>query len=250
MHISTSILNADNRINSVVKLNRTNTSYIHVDVMDGKFVEDTQFKINEINAINMVSKYPLDIHLMVKNPISYIEKLNNMNIEYITIHLEIQKDIKKLIKKIKEMNYKVGISLNPKTDIEEVIPYLKDIDLVLVMSVTPGKGGQKFLKSTIGKVNKLKRIITENNYNVKIEVDGGINDTTISLLENIDIAVVGSYVIKSENYYKQIEKLLRIHPNYNPTNIKINKKIIQYLILFLIVILSLILIARTLNYIK
>jgi ribulose-phosphate 3-epimerase len=177
--------------------------------MDGKFVEDIQLnEIKEINAINIVSKYKLDVHLMVEDPCFYIDKLDNMNIEYITFHLEVNKNIKKIISKIKEKNYKVGISIKPKTDIKKIIPYLKDIDLVLVMSVEPGKGGQKFLTNTINRVNKIKKIITKNNYNTLIEVDGGINDNTISNLENVDIAVVGSYIIKSDNYYQQIEKLL------------------------------------------
>lgn len=209
MQISTSILNAQNRAKTVMELNKTNTSYIHIDIMDGKFVSNTQFNtIKEINEINVISKYKLDIHLMVENPIKYIEQLGNMNIEYITFHLEVEKDIKEIISKIKEKNYKVGISIKPNTNIDKIIPYLKDIDLVLIMSVEPGKGGQEFLTTTIKRANKVKELIINNNKNIKIEVDGGINEQTITKLENVDIAVVGSYITKSDNYYKQIEILL------------------------------------------
>ena len=209
MKISTSILNAKDKVKAVIELNKTNTSYIHIDVMDGIFVTNTQFNTTkEINDIDLVSKHKLDIHLMVENPIEYIEQLGNMNIEYITFHLEVEKDIKQIISKIKEKNYKVGVSIKPNTDIKKIKPYIKDIDLILVMSVEPGKGGQEFLPSTLEKINNLKKLISKNNSNTLIEVDGGINDKTITKLDNVDIAVVGSYVINSDNYYNQIENLL------------------------------------------
>ena len=214
MMISTSILNAKDRIDSVLKLNRTNTSYIHIDVMDGKFVDDIQFKINEINAVNMVTKYPMDVHLMVNDPIKYILELKDMNIEYITFHLEIRRSKEKIISKIKEAGYKVGISIKPDTDISKLEPYLKDIDMILVMSVEPGRGGQEFIENTVDRVNKIKKMIDDNDYDIKIEVDGGINDKTISKLENIDIAVVGSYIINSDNYYMSINRLLKSKLNF------------------------------------
>lgn len=214
MKIATSILNAKNRLNTTNKLNHTQTTYIHIDVMDGKFVTDTQFnKIEEISEINSTTNKPLDIHLMVENPIEYIENLENMNIEFITFHFEIEKNINEIIKKIKSIGYKVGISIKPNTNIEKIKSYLENIDLVLIMSVEPGKGGQQFLPSTIDKINKLKEIITKNNYNIEIEVDGGINNETISKLEKVDIAVVGSYIINSNNYHKKIEQLLKLSKN-------------------------------------
>jgi ribulose-phosphate 3-epimerase len=237
MKVSTSILNSNNRIDDVLKLNRTNTSYIHIDVMDGEFVDDIQFKINEIKAVNRVTRHPMDVHLMANDPIKYIMELGDMNIDYITFHLEIRRNKEKIISKIKEMGYKVGISINPNTDIEKIEPYLKDIDLVLIMSVEPGRGGQEFLDSTIDKINKLRKMIDDNKYNCLIEVDGGINDKTISLVNNVDIAVVGSYIIKSDNYYLSIEKLLKLASKGNKSisgndNVNcINKKILIYKIL-------------------
>ena len=211
MKISTSILNSDNRIETIKKLNNTNTSFIHIDVMDGKFVNNIQFNnIEEIEKIDVISKHPLDIHLMVKKPIEYIERFNNLDIEYITIHLEINEDIKPIIELIKSHGYKVGISIKPSTSIEELLPYMSDIDLVLIMSVEPGHGGQRFIPKTTEKAEQLFNIIKEKQYKVKIEIDGGINEKTISLLDNIDIAVVGSYIIHSNNYNKSIDELIKI----------------------------------------
>ena len=240
MEISTSILNADDRIEAIVKLNRTNHSYVHVDVMDGNFVSDTQFNVNEIRAINIVSNIPLDVHLMVDDPIKYVNKLNDLNIKYITFHVEVKKNISKIISKIKELGYGVGLSIKPDTDIEELIPYLKDIDMILVMSVEPGKGGQKFLNKTIDRVKKIKNIITKNKYDIKIEVDGGIDDKTITMLDGVDIAVVGSYIIKSDNYASKINKLLKITDTLIKKDIDmndINKGIILYKFWFVVSIL-------------
>lgn len=210
MEISTSILNADDRIEAIVKLNRTNHSYVHVDVMDGNFVSDTQFNVNEIRAVNVVSNYPLDVHLMVDDPMKYINKLDDLNIKYITFHVEIKKNVSKIISKIKELGYGVGLSIKPDTDIEELVPYINDIDMILVMSVEPGKGGQKFIDKTIDRIKKIKKIIDKNKYNIKIEVDGGIDDKSITMLDGVDIAVVGSYIIKSDNYFGRINKLLKV----------------------------------------
>ena len=248
MEISTSILNSKDRIESIIELNRTNTSYIHIDVMDGKFVSDTQFSVKEIGAVNLVTKYPMDVHLMVNDPLKYINELENMNISYITFHLEIKKDIKKVIDRIKELGYKVGISIKPNTDMQELVPYLKDIDMVLIMSVEPGLGGQKFLNNTLKKIKDLKKIINKESYPIKIEVDGGINDVTIKKLDGVDIAVVGSYIVKSDNYYNSVNSLLESFNN-REKNIKLlkTKKFILNLI-FVFSIILLILIFVKLNF--
>lgn len=209
MKISTSILNAENRLECIKKLNNSTTNYIHIDVMDGKFVEDTQINtIEKITTLANTSDKQLDIHLMVENPLEYIQKLDNKNIKYIIFHLEIQEDIKMLIQEIKAKGYLPGIAINPETNIEKLIPYLNQIDLILIMSVKPGRGGQKFIPTTVDKIAKLKKIIQENKLNILIEVDGGINDQTIKDVKNIDIAVAGSYIIKSPDYNKAIQQLL------------------------------------------
>lgn len=209
MQISVSILSALDRIECIKKLNRTTTDYFHIDVMDGNFVNNYQMPIKEIKEISNYTKKPLDIHLMVENPDEYIDKLDELEIEYITFHLEINKNIKTIIKKIKEKKYKVGLSIKPNTNINKIIPYLPYVDLILIMSVEPGYGGQTFIPDSLTKISKLKKIIKDNNYNIKIEVDGGINNTNIKLLKEVetDIVVSGSYIVKSENYQNQIDTL-------------------------------------------
>lgn len=209
MRIATSILDCDDRVDTVLKLNRTNTNYIHIDVMDGKFVTGVHFQnIDELRAINEVTKYPMDVHLMVEEPLSYIKQLNGMNIEFITIHLEIGKDIREILKRIKQFGYKVGLSIKPNTLVKEVEQYLDIVDMVLVMSVEPGLGGQKFMESTIDRVKELKELIDKSGRDILIEVDGGINNETIKYLEYVDIAVVGSYIVKSDNYCNKIQGLI------------------------------------------
>ena len=232
MKISASILDCKDKINSLLELNRTNINYIHIDVMDGKFVPNTSFEdMGVIREINMVTKYKMDVHLMVDNPLEYINNLNNMNIEYITIHLEIDKNIKYLISKIKELGYKVGLSIKPNTSVIDLKPYLNDIDMVLLMSVEPGMGGQSFIENTTTKIKELKELIKETNKDIIIEVDGGINNETISKIKDIDIAVVGSYITKSNNYYKQVEELLKAKENNkNTLEDNINNNVEKFLI--------------------
>lgn len=202
--ISPSILNTDNRIESIKKLNNTKADYLHIDAMDGLFVPNTQMKIEEIIELEKHSKIPLDVHLMVENPENYINKLVNKNIKYITIHLEIDKDIHRLIEIIKSLNYKVGISIKPNTSPLELLPYINKIDLVLIMSVEPGFGGQKFIPSSIDKAKQIKNL----NKNIIIEMDGGINDTNIANIKPyVDVAVVGSYITNNNDYNKAINNL-------------------------------------------
>ena len=204
LKISTSILAAQNRSDSIIKLNQTNTDYIHIDIMDGNFVPNEQFKKEEIQSLLPLSTKPVDIHLMVSNPLEYIDILNYPNIFNITIHLEITKDIKSILKTIKDKGYKCGIAIKPKTDIKKLIPYIKDIDLILIMSVEPGFGGQEFIPNTINRIKEIKEL----NPNLIIVVDGGIKDTNINLIKNsIDIAVVGSYITNKSDYNEAINKL-------------------------------------------
>ncbi len=206
MKISTSILSCEDRIKAVLELNRTRSSYIHIDVMDGKFVDNVQFHdFFEIKKINDVSKRRLDIHLMVDNPQKYVEKINDMNIEFITFHVEVEKDIDKIIKSIHDKGYKVGLAIKPETDIKVLEKYLDAIDLILLMSVEPGYGGQKFIESTVDKISNVKRLVGDRN--ILIEVDGGINDKTICKVSDVDIAVVGSFIINSDDYAKRVEYL-------------------------------------------
>lgn len=209
MKIAVSVLDCLSRVDSTKQLNNVDVDYIHVDVMDGNFVPKVSFdNIEEFVDIDNVSKYPLDVHLMVDNPSEYIFKLRDLNnIEYITFHLEIDRDIDNVITLIKESGCKVGISIKPGTDIEKLEPYLDDIDLVLVMSVEPGMGGQKFMDETVERLSELRTLISKIDRDIMIEVDGGVNDETIKNLIGVDIAVVGSYITKSGDYKERIDNL-------------------------------------------
>lgn len=202
--ISTSILSSNNREECIKNLNNTETDYIHIDVMDGAFVPNKQFTIKEIINLSKISNKPLDIHLMVTNPIKYIKKIIHIdNIEYITFHLEINKNIDKLITYIKKHNKKCCLSIKPNTKVTELNDYLDKIDMILIMSVEPGYGGQEFIPNTINKIKELKELT-----NKLIEVDGGINNITINDIKNdIDIAVIGSYITNSNDYNKTINEL-------------------------------------------
>lgn len=209
MKISTSLLDSSDRISSVEKLNFTGISYLHIDVMDGKFVNNVQFQdMDEIKRINEVSLVKLQVHLMVEDVSSYLDRFYGLNIESITFHLEIEQDILMNIDKVHDMGYRCGIAICPDTDIQLIYPYLDKIDMVLLMSVIPGRGGQSFILDTKDKIAMLKNYIDKNSLSVLIEVDGGINDKTISLVKDADVAVVGSYIVKSDNYIERVNSLL------------------------------------------
>lgn len=206
MKISTSILSIkEDRKNNIKKLGNTSTEYIHLDIMDGIFVPPKVGLLEE-KEILLETKKPLDIHLMVEDVYSYIEFYKVFHPEYVTFHLETKQNITELIKEVKRIS-KVGLSMKPNTKIEEILPYLPFIDLVLVMSVEPGYGGQKFMMSSIEKIEELYKIREERGYPFVIEVDGGVNDENIHLLKQCDIIVAGSYITNAEDYEKQIRNL-------------------------------------------
>ena len=209
MKISTSLLDASDRISSVDKLNQTGISYLHIDVMDGKMVDNIQFQdMDEIKSISNLSRFKLQIHLMVEDVSSYLDRFIGLNIESITFHLETKQDILENIQRIHDMGYRCGIAICPDTDIQDIYPYLDKIDMILLMSVIPGRGGQSFILDTKDKIIMLKNYIDKNHLSVLIEVDGGINDKTISLVKDADIAVVGSYIVKSDDYLERVNSLL------------------------------------------
>ena len=209
MKISASLLDASDRISSVDKLNQTGISYFHIDVMDGKMVDNIQFQdMDEIKSISNLSHFKLQIHLMVEDVSSYLDRFIGFNIESITFHLETKQDILENIQRIHDMGYRCGIAICPDTDIQDIYPYLDKIDMILLMSVIPGRGGQSFILDTKDKIAMLKNYIDKNKLSVLIEVDGGINDKTISLVKDADIAVVGSYIVKSDDYLERVNSLL------------------------------------------
>lgn len=210
MKISVSILDAKNRVLAVQKLNNTDVSSIHIDVMDGKMVNNIQFQDkSEIQKISEVSVKPLQIHLMVEDVLFFVEQFIDLDVEMIIFHLETSQNILKIIDKIHSVGIGVGIAICPDTDMRKVIPYLDKIEMVLFMSVVPGKGGQPFILETENKINWLKNYIDEKKQSVMIGVDGGINDHTISYVQRADVAISGSYIIQSNNYQQSIYQLLK-----------------------------------------
>ncbi len=204
LKISTSLLNAKNRIKSIQELNETTTDYIHIDVMDNKFVHNYQFPVNEIKKLARFSNKVFDVHLMTEDPEKYIKDLNINNVDSITIHVEIDKNINSLIRLIRSYGYEVGLAIKPNTNLNTLNKYLDKIDKVLVMSVEPGFGGQKFIESTVERIIKIRNKKAD----LLIEVDGGINDETIDKIKYIaDIAVVGSYIVGSDDLEEAINNL-------------------------------------------
>lgn len=202
--VSTSFLKEGSYSNYIEMLNNSNTDYIHFDVMDGKFVENKNLSIKELEKYLKMSKKKNDVHLMVKNPKEYIKTLSIYNISYLTIHKEIE-NYKEMIKLIKSYGIKPGLAINPETDIEDVFEDLKNVSLVLLMSVHPGKSGQEFIEETTNKISVLKEEIIKKNLNVKISIDGGIKEEVLEKIKDVDIVVSASYILNDLNNINKIK---------------------------------------------
>ncbi|MDC1002148.1 ribulose-phosphate 3-epimerase [Candidatus Pelagibacter sp.] len=203
IQISPSILSADfSQLGAEIKrLEEGGADMIHVDVMDGHFVPNLTIGPPVIKALRKECSIKFDVHLMISPVHKYIEAYSDAGADIITIHPEATDNLEESILKIKSLNKKVGVSLNPKTKIDLIIDYLEKIDLVLIMSVNPGFGGQKFMPEVLEKIRKLKKIQSENHLNFDIEIDGGINfDNCQSAIEaGANILVSGTTVFKSNN---------------------------------------------------
>ena len=200
MKISLSILTLDfaNVEKSFVPL-ANDVDYIHMDIMDAEFVPNISFGYSVVGSLRKLTDKPFDTHLMMMQPQNYIEQFVKAGSQYITFHVEADCDVVETIKLIKSFGIKAGISIKPKTSVEEIEKYLGLVDMVLVMSVEPGFGGQKFMSSAIDKTKKLKELKEKNGYNYLINIDGGINDKTISFVKDyVDIVVSGSYICKAK----------------------------------------------------
>lgn len=209
MEISTSLLNANENkiVQTIYDLEVANTDYFHIDVMDGRFVEnDTSEKMRRFaEYLNQITNIPMDVHLMVTNIKEYIDSYLIFNPNIISFHYETCKnseEVYKFINYIKDNNCKVGLAIKPETEIKEIEKFLPNINMLLIMSVEPGKGGQKFIDNTIDKIREAKNIIDKLNLETEIEVDGGINLDNSKILkdEGANIVVAGTAIIDSKDY--------------------------------------------------
>ena len=207
MKVSASFLSSYYIEEDIMKLNETDVDFIHVDVMDGKFVRKKTLPFRAMKNIYKFTSKRLDVHLMTIKPQKLIKKYAQLNTEYITIHVELEEDIDALIDLVHNYGIKCGLSIKPNTPIEVLDPYLDKIDMVLFMSVEPGKGGQEFIPETLVKIKEFKKKIKEQKKNIVISVDGGIHLDNCKKLRQADIIVSGSCIINSDNFQDTITKL-------------------------------------------
>jgi ribulose-phosphate 3-epimerase len=211
--ISPSILSADfSKLGTEIQdLEKANADLIHIDVMDGHFVPNITIGPEVISKLRKHTSLPFDVHLMISPVHNFIKEFAEAGADIITIHPEATNNLAESIKKIKSYNKKAGISLNPKTSVEKVLPVLNLIDLVLIMSVNPGFGGQKFMKETLEKVKILRKEIDSKKLKVQIEIDGGINfeNSKMAIDAGVDILVSGTTIFKENggNLKKNIQLL-------------------------------------------
>lgn len=211
MKIAPSLLSCDfaNMGKDIVRMDKAGADYMHLDVMDGCFVPNISFGAPIISAVRSLTDVPFDVHLMIQNPIDYIDDFVNAGADIITFHTESSSSIPQTIAKIKAAGVKAGLVVKPNTPAEVVFPYLKDIHMVLVMTVEPGFGGQSFMENMMPKIKAIKAEIVKQGLPVLIEADGGINESTINTVAKagVDIAVSGTGVFKALDSAQAIQKL-------------------------------------------
>jgi ribulose-phosphate 3-epimerase len=211
-HISPSLLAADfgNLEREIKTINESRASWLHCDIMDGVFVPNISFGIPVVKMASRVSLKPLDVHLMIVQPEKYIDIFCRAGIDILTIHVEACRDIREVIPKIRSYGVKAGVTLRPHTPVESLREIISEIDLILVMSVEPGFGGQEFIEDTYSKIAELRKLMKRVNSGALVQVDGGINlDNAGKLFDcGVDILVTGTTVFKSDNPVGIIDKLL------------------------------------------
>lgn len=208
--VSASILSADllNLESEIKKLEQSEVDMLHFDVMDGVFVNNITYGIPVLAQVRKVTDMTLDVHLMITDPLKYVKEFGIAGADIITFHIESESDTMETIKAIQQTDARTAIALKPNTPAESVFPYMEYLDMVLVMTVEPGFGGQKFMDMT-EKIRKIRKYADENGFDIDIQVDGGINGETASVVKEAgaNILVSGSYLFKAENMEDTVRKL-------------------------------------------
>lgn len=209
--ISASILNADfsQLGKEITMINNSQADWFHLDIMDGVFVPNISFGFPIVEQIKKHGTKPLDVHLMIVEPDKYIEPFKNAGADILTVHYEACTHLHRTIQQIKSMGMKAGVSLNPHTSVSLLEDIITDLDLILIMTVNPGFGGQKFIENSYNKIRLLKNMITSKGSKAIIQVDGGVDLGNIRKLVDtgVDVLVIGSFIFKSENPLDTIYKL-------------------------------------------
>jgi ribulose-phosphate 3-epimerase len=209
--IAPSLLSADfrNIEKEIKKLEGCGVDLLHLDIMDGNFVPNITFGAMIVKAIDDCSELPLDVHLMIENPDSYVESFVKSGADYLTVSIEACRHLHRTVSLIKNLSVKVGCALNPATSLSMVKPVLPELDLLLLMTVNPGFGGQRFIHAVLPKINEAKEFIDEHKLKTEIEVDGGINPETAKLVKEAGatILVAGNAIFKSEDYCMTVKAL-------------------------------------------
>lgn len=211
MIVAPSILAADftNLKEDIKRTTDAEVKYLHIDIMDGHFVPNISFGPSIVKQIRHLSNAIFDVHLMISEPEKYVNTFIDSGADSITFHYEVNNDHHKMIDLIHKKNIKCGISIKPNTSVTVLIPYLEKLDLVLIMSVEPGFGGQKFMESALEKIKFLDEYRKNNNLNYLIEVDGGINLDTAKLVKDagVDLIVAGTYLFKANDFTNKVKEL-------------------------------------------
>ncbi len=201
--LAPSILSADfsNLSQQIRYVEMGGADWIHCDIMDGKFVPNITFGPIVVEAVNKITNLPIDVHLMIENPNNYIEQFINAGADYVTVHQEEVKHLNRSLTRIKELGAKAGVVINPATPITSLYEVLDIVDLILVMSVNPGFGGQKFLENSLSKIKKLDELKKEKNYGYLIEIDGGVSSENIQTISKAgcNVFVAGSSIFNNDN---------------------------------------------------